>query len=359
MVRYVALILAFLAVPSIASAQEARSHTVVRGNTLWSLAQQYYGNSREWPKIYEANRDVIANPNRIAPGQVIMIPGVAAVAAAAPPMEIVVQPGPPGLPPTDTMPPTVTRPAVFEPTVFSVVNLGTTVRPAPPSPGVYDVAPHEFYSAAWLIPPATVPEHSGTLASLSGGEDANSTRTSLATFDRVDVRITGAVPAVGSRLQAFRVDRDIKDVGQVITPTATLRVEATSAGGVVAVVESAFTLIQLGDLVRPLPSYAPRRAGTGVPVNNGTEATVLGFAEVRQVQAVGNSVFLDVGATEGVNIGDEYVVTYTDTPDFPARVEGRVKVTAVLQNSSTARIISLSNPVFLTGVKLRPVLRVP
>jgi LysM repeat protein len=351
-----ALILACLLVPSLAAAQEARSHTVVRGNTLSSLAQQYYGNASQWQKIYDANRDVLSNPNRLSPGQVIMIPGVPAVAAAATPMEIVVQPASPGLPAVDTVP---VRPAVFTPTVFTRGSVGTVVLPAPAAPGVFDVAPHEFYSAPWLIPIGTVPEHSGSLSSLAGGEDANSTRTTLRNFDRVDIRITGTPPAVGSRLQAFKVDRDIKDVGQVITPTATLRVEATSPGGVVAIVESAFALIQLGDLVRALPPYTPRRSGTGVAATGGAEATVLGFGEVRQLQSVGNSVFLDVGAAEGVSIGDEYVVVWSDSPDFPGRVEGRVKVIAVLQSSSTARIIHLSNPVFETGVKLRQVLRVP
>jgi len=53
----------------------ARTHTVVRGNTLWGIAQKYYGKGSRWPEIYDANKSVIgSNPNIIIPGQVLTIP---------------------------------------------------------------------------------------------------------------------------------------------------------------------------------------------------------------------------------------------------------------------------------------------
>jgi len=52
-----------------------RTHTVVRGDTLWGIAQRYLGAGHRYPEIHAANRDVIgANPNRIFPGQVFTIP---------------------------------------------------------------------------------------------------------------------------------------------------------------------------------------------------------------------------------------------------------------------------------------------
>lgn len=56
------------------SAPTASSVIVQSGDTLWALAKKYYGDGSLYTKIYEANKDVISNPNLIYPGQVLTIP---------------------------------------------------------------------------------------------------------------------------------------------------------------------------------------------------------------------------------------------------------------------------------------------
>lgn len=51
-----------------------RYHIVGFGETLWGLAQKYYGNGLEWKRIYDANKDKIKNPNLIYPFQKLLIP---------------------------------------------------------------------------------------------------------------------------------------------------------------------------------------------------------------------------------------------------------------------------------------------
>ncbi len=51
-----------------------RTHSVQRRDTLYSLARLYYNDHRQWKKIYEANRDRIANPNMIKVGMNLVIP---------------------------------------------------------------------------------------------------------------------------------------------------------------------------------------------------------------------------------------------------------------------------------------------
>ena len=48
--------------------------TVQAGDTLSALAQRWYGDANLWPRIFEANRDQIVNPNLIYVGQVLRIP---------------------------------------------------------------------------------------------------------------------------------------------------------------------------------------------------------------------------------------------------------------------------------------------
>lgn len=49
-------------------------HVVRRGDTLWSIARLRYGDARRWPDIAEANRAQLPDPSRIEPSQRLRIP---------------------------------------------------------------------------------------------------------------------------------------------------------------------------------------------------------------------------------------------------------------------------------------------
>ena len=53
---------------------DERSHTVVRGDNLSRISKQYYGSANHWKDIFEANRDLLDDPDLIQPGQVLRIP---------------------------------------------------------------------------------------------------------------------------------------------------------------------------------------------------------------------------------------------------------------------------------------------
>ncbi|MBI1353130.1 MAG: peptidoglycan-binding protein LysM [Acidobacteria bacterium] len=53
-------------------------YTIVSGDSLWKIASKFYGNGAKWNALFEANREVIQDPDKIYPGQVIRVPKASA-----------------------------------------------------------------------------------------------------------------------------------------------------------------------------------------------------------------------------------------------------------------------------------------
>ncbi len=60
--------------PSQAASPTAKTYTVKAGDTLSKIAKQHYGNANLYTKIFEANKDILRDPDKIQPGQVLKIP---------------------------------------------------------------------------------------------------------------------------------------------------------------------------------------------------------------------------------------------------------------------------------------------
>lgn len=56
---------------------EAVYYTVVSGDTLSKIAKEQYGNAMKYPVIFEANKPMLSDPDKIYPGQVLRIPPMA------------------------------------------------------------------------------------------------------------------------------------------------------------------------------------------------------------------------------------------------------------------------------------------
>lgn len=352
MVRSAAAVLALLILPSFAVGQEpVGTHTVVKDDTLWDLAQRYYSNPFEWRVIWNANRDVVEDPNWIYPAEVIVIPGLPGDATPMPEPDTPVETEPmvEGVP-EDLVPFGLrqARPITEGArTVFynDTARARQSVQEAR-SQDYVPVASDAVYSAPWIIGLGTEPARAGRI---EGFADSGSRGSSIRTFD--EVRVSMPSPArVGARLQVFRVFSTIEDVGVVVRPTGIARVSTIGNGEVVATISQEYHRIQPGDFVRPLPTYQPVAGNYAEPVSGGSEAMIIGFAGRQVLTDIGHVAFLDLGSDDGIAIGDEFVL-YGQA--VPTNADGALQVIGVSETTAAARVLSMADNVFRQGVVVR------
>ena len=53
---------------------ESKTYTVQKGDNLSKIAKAFYGNANKYPLIFEANKPMLKDPDKIYPGQVLRIP---------------------------------------------------------------------------------------------------------------------------------------------------------------------------------------------------------------------------------------------------------------------------------------------
>ena len=50
-------------------------HTIRSGDNLHLIAGYYYGDPRQWKRVWKTNRKNLAGPNRLVPGKILRIEG--------------------------------------------------------------------------------------------------------------------------------------------------------------------------------------------------------------------------------------------------------------------------------------------
>ncbi|HRB93038.1 MAG TPA: peptidoglycan-binding protein LysM, partial [Chitinophagales bacterium] len=59
------------------AAPEKQFYQVKSGDTLSKIAKEMYGDANKYPKIFEANKPMLSDPDKIYPGQTLVIPELA------------------------------------------------------------------------------------------------------------------------------------------------------------------------------------------------------------------------------------------------------------------------------------------
>ncbi|NQS99473.1 MAG: LysM peptidoglycan-binding domain-containing protein [Candidatus Omnitrophica bacterium] len=54
-----------------------QTYKVRKGDTLQKISQKFYGTTKKWSALFEANKDRLKSPDKVYPGQLLNIPAVA------------------------------------------------------------------------------------------------------------------------------------------------------------------------------------------------------------------------------------------------------------------------------------------
>ncbi|MGE5413510.1 MAG: LysM peptidoglycan-binding domain-containing protein [Syntrophomonadaceae bacterium] len=60
--------------PAEGNTPTARMYVVQSGDSLSKISKKFYGDANSWKRIFEANKDVVKNPDLIQPGWRLRIP---------------------------------------------------------------------------------------------------------------------------------------------------------------------------------------------------------------------------------------------------------------------------------------------
>lgn len=369
-------------------AAQEREHMVRPGDTLSELAAQYFNDPSQWRVIYEANRDVIQDPDVLQPETVLTIPGVPQVGGEArtDPAARADRPARPaddarllGVPVDDdpaaaraqvrrqaptgarTQDPAARRAQERENrTVFYRPQPGraaaqerATVLAEPESRAV-PVRPGEFLSAPYLTDAGTLPVHATFLRAVRDDRPGRGAAASAHPQDRVYLSYApGARPAVDDRLMLVEVGRIVDGAAplhRAIHPRGIVRVIHLGGEVIEARIEEQYGPVFPGQVVIPIPAVPEFEVEEAEGVAGGfdLEGEILEFVDEQPLYGPTALAFIDLGRRDGVREGDIFEA-YLPTREretraletsrtFPTEVVAELRVVRVTDATATVRV---------------------
>ncbi len=368
-----ALLVAFpVASSGIVSAQEPQPqqpavHVVSPGETLWSLAQRYFGDPLLWPEIYRLNTVVVEDPHWIFPGEELRLQALPPVAMDTTGIPVdeqaVVGVRPP--PPTPAPPPPSTGAA---PSIFAQLQGGANEFITNLRADAYRYKPlrrGEFYSAGFLTEQERLP-----WADVEGAVDRprlRNLRGSSAAQLLEEIRLVaprGATYQVGDSLLVAWLGREVEGWGNVVAPSGIVTVTEVSGRQVRAQILEQFGRIADGQVALPTEPFRDPGNIVPVPVENGAMGQIIELRDLSAIAGQQDIVFVDLGRSDGVVPGDVFEILRArsqDDPfaDTPLEQLGIMHVVFVRERSASAVLTHISGLGIEPGAPVRLILKMP
>jgi len=375
--------------------QRPQVHIVQQGETLWALAQLYYGDPLLWPEIYRLNTLVVEDPHWIFPGEELMLGAASAMVPVEPMPEVPVEQPPVAEPPVLPVAGDTSQAAMQRVNPVEAPPVETPVVEAPPPPppppadasgatifsrrgqrtgmarvealggDVYryrSVRRGEFWSAGFLTENTRFP-WAQVLGDASDPPVERSIQTSSAMiYQTVLMRAPGgATYQPGDSLLLAQLSRQVPGWGDVVVPSGIARVTHVTRRDVLAEVVVQFNRVVDGQVAIPLEPFRDPGMTTPVPVENGLTASVIEPRDIHPVPNQQNIVFINAGRTQGVVLGDVFAVL--EQPNTAhADVQEAVAVMQIVHvrdHSASGFIVQIFQPGIQPGQPVRLIRKMP
>ncbi|MBT8477850.1 MAG: hypothetical protein KJO06_02960, partial [Gemmatimonadetes bacterium] len=182
--------------------------------------------------------------------------------------------------------------------------------------------------------------------------------------DQVVLHLNGVEVAEGDFLTAVQWGRSMGAAGHVLRTVGAVRVTRTypSRDSVRAVVFRIFGDYRVGDLMLVADEYPILPGMQSELEEAGLVGTVLGFTEDQTLLGTGETLFLDIGAVDGVQVGDVFAIFSAVATAETALFEDRLSTVRVVRTSdetSTARVTEVRDAGMRPGTPVRRIERMP
>jgi hypothetical protein len=293
-------------------------HIIVKGDTLWDLANAYLENPFLWPQLWDANR-YITDPHWIYPGDPLVIPDLEVLRAADE------EPGAPG---------------VEEPGAEPGAEPGV---PGVAGPSLFPISEEVTIQCAAYI--ADKEDESLRIFESEIGfeQKLSATVTDILYLNRGQ---NDGVQA-GDEYYIRRRVRKVGGHGWIINTTGWLSVLAVQENTATAVVTQACRDIHNGSYLAPFEPIPVPLVPFQDPVHRLSPETgrdrghiIASLEDIAELGSLGEGylVSIDKGEDDGVIPGSIFTVFRYMHPNAPRRVLGELAVLTVQEKTSTARI---------------------
>jgi len=350
------------AAPSPAAPQQepgSTTHVVVQGETLWSIAQQYFNDPLLWPEIYRLNTNVVEDPHWIYPGEALNLASVLGV-ARAPESADTTAVSPPQIAGADE--PTGGYQTIFERRRTRTDQERDVLRAYADQP-YRPVRRGEFYAAGFLTENERLPYGRVLGNTAVPAIPRLSERTTAITFDQIAITPPrSASYHVGDSLLIVRIDRDIARWGGVVMPLGVARVSEVQRKQVLAELIMQFARVRNGDLSLPLEPFTDPGRVRPTPVVQGLEGIVIAQRDYHVLAAPQQIIFVNRGRADGVVPGDVFEV-YRPASGAPGTGSEQVRVVLEIvhtrEHSASGLVLNVNHPDIFPGMPARLVRKMP